>query len=198
MANNNALKKPAQTGLEELEMEIAGEGGNNLNTPAKLSTGSYETANIGPTTSAAEVAAGDELEEAGGNGPSVTTFYVHKIKPGKTLRDNQKIIAEGQQFAGTYEGSFTSGKFNSRTHKIKLADGQVIGTPSTGTLDAKFRYVPRGTRTVVTYQGPDVISSGQWEGSDTYSYSVALPKSLNALIAAGGLPENYPPKVNSK
>jgi hypothetical protein len=136
----------------------------------------------------------DEMESLGDR---VSVYYVHKLKPGKELKQNQAIIQAGQTFSGIYNGSRVSeqSRFKSRTHFLRIVggekDGSIIGLPSCGLLDKRFQFVPKGTKTEVRYDGSNVIKTGQWAGSDSYLYDVKIGKSVNRAIQAGTLPAQY-------
>lgn len=201
MSNKTSIakKSPAEQGLEDL-IELGGgepagqKGGGSTAAPAAAasSTGSATVDSYNED---------EELEEMGG-GARVEIFFVHKIKPGKAPRDNQLLIAEDDTFLGKYEGSFTSGKFDSRTHKITVTDGpwagKTIGLPTAGVLDRKFQCVPKGTKTQVVFTGVNVIKGNhKYAGSESYSYNVSLPGSVKRAIEAGTLPASYELKVSN-
>jgi hypothetical protein len=185
---NTALKTPAQTGLEELETESARseKSSYSMMAPAEMiaenaATVSNAIANTAATSSDAFL--GDEELESAGSGPRVGRFYV--IDPEGSLKDNQAEIKPGQIVKGTYEGSYTSGEYDSRTHKIReAADGVVSGLPAAGALNKGFQFVPRGTKVAVIFEGMD----GKFNNFD-----VLRPPSLNRRIEANdpSLPKNY-------
>lgn len=200
MTKTSAAKKqsPAEQGLDDLIMMEGTDEGNNPTSAAISAPATNEATATAETTSAADYNPEDDELTVLGDGARVETFFIHKLKPGKTLGDNQVIIEKDQEFLGTYEGSFTSGRFGSRTHKITLlgetAGAEVeetIGLPTCGKLDKNFQYVPQGTKVLVKYNGSAVIKTGQWKGQDAYLYDVAVPKKVTAAIKAGELKANY-------
>lgn len=172
----NAARKStaAQLGLEELELESAGG-----TTSTTIAEDQAPTSINYETTSAVE--ADDDLESAG-SGPRVGRFYV--IAPEKELRADQAELKEGQQIVGTYEGSYVGGEYNSRTHKVREADGTVSGLPSAGKLNKMFQFAPRGLRVAVIFEGIE----GKFK-----NFEVKRPRSFNARVEANDptLTKNY-------
>jgi hypothetical protein len=176
-----AFTTAAQQGLEDLNeiMETSGSG-------AQL-------------TSAAELAADDEMETTGGGGPRAEIFFSHEAYEG--MKDTDRLIGENDTFDGEYVGSFVSGQYDSRKHKIRISggtygkslNGKVIALPTAGKLDKKFQFVPSGTRTIVTYEGRATKADvgPLWKGQLPFRYEVALPKKVNRAIEAGTLTANY-------
>lgn len=146
-------------------------------------------------TSAATLAVDDEMESIGGNGPRVEVFLTYEAYDG--MKPTDKVINAGDSFDGQYLGSFVSGQYNSRKHKVRPTSGplagKVIGLPVAGALDKKFQFAPFGTRTIVEYKGRATKAEvgPTWKGQLPYRYEVALPKSVNAAIEAGTLTANY-------
>ena len=137
-------------------------------------------------------------------GPRVDIFFNHKMPESGELKDNQRLIATGDQFYGTYVGSFVSGQYDSRIHKITVTKGELtgktIGLPSTTTLDRFFQKVPDGTRTQVTYKGRATKDEmpDDWKGQLPYRYDAQVPKPVRLAIEAGKLPARYEVKERDK
>lgn len=193
---------PAQQGLDEIMNLGDDDGGSDEGNGSPSSavfvntTKNQQTVpkSPGPTTTV-ESFDEEELEPTGG-GARVEIFYSHKQY--EDMKDNQKVVAKGDEFIGTYSGSFVSGPNKSRTHKLTLSDsGTVIGLPSCGRLDSAFQKVPEGTRALVRFVGSDKIKTGPWKGKPAYNYEVALPKAINAAIKDGTLKTNYELKAKS-
>lgn len=139
---------------------------------------------VGSVTAEAEanVAAGtndtgteDELVAVGGNEP--VAFYYHYKAPKKTPKNPFKIIEAGTTITGIYLRSFISGKFKNPTYLFRTEEG-IVGLPGCGYLNKSNRMpsIAKGSRVKITYNGMKVIEGGEWEGSDSHTFSILAAK----------------------
>lgn len=118
-----------------------------------------------------------ELKEVGGGGDRISTFYNHAMPKSGVLRADQKVLAEGQEFNGTYVGSFENdGKFGkSVNHKIKTTEG-TISLPGSGQLNKRLGQVENGSVVYIQYTGKAAISDGKYAGTLAHTYIVRAEK----------------------
>jgi hypothetical protein len=147
----NAKKSYAEEGLEEVQQEAT--------------TIAVSTENT-PSDDTFHVVSGVEPVE----------FFYRTSAPKKPTKSPFKILEKGQVIEGVYEKSFTAGKFNNPTFLIRLANGNLIGLPSAGSLTKAMNRVAEGAKVKITYEGMATIKGGQWAGSDAHNYSVLASK----------------------
>jgi hypothetical protein len=121
-----------------------------------------------------------ELKEVGGGGDRIACFYNHTMPKSGVLRSDQKVLAEGQEFNGTYVGSFENqGKFGiSINHKIKTNEG-TISLPGSGQLNKRLGQVEQGSAVFIQYTGKAAIAEGAYAGSLAHTYVVRAEKLKN-------------------
>lgn len=112
----------------------------------------------------------DDFQQVGGLEP--VAFYYRTSAPKKGNKSPFKIIEAGQTITGTYEKSFTGGKFDNTTFLIRTEAGELAGLPSCSSITRAFDKLVQGSKVKVTYNGMQTIKGGQWEGQDAHDYTV--------------------------
>ena len=128
-----------------------------------------EAANI-PVDATEPVEQEEDFQQVGGLEP--IAFYYRLSAPKKQPKQPYKILEPGQTITGTYERSFTTGKFNNPTYVIRGEDGQLFALGSTGGLKRAFDKLAEGSKVKVTYQGMGTIKNGQWAGNESHNFIV--------------------------
>lgn len=111
----------------------------------------------------------DGLKSVGNSYEPIVAYY--SLTQPKSGNTNSRLLEEGAEINGTYEGSFTGKKFGKKTHKVRTNEG-LIGLPGSGQLDKLMGLVKQGATVKVIYQGKKEISSGQYAGKPAHVFIV--------------------------
>lgn len=121
----------------------------------------------------AVVVKNDGFEDVGTNNFEPIVAYYQFTVP---KSDRGRQINVGDEFIGSYDGSFKGKTYGNLTHKLKTAEG-IIGLPSAGQLDKLLGQVAPGTLVKVTYKGKQLIKDGKFAGKQAHGFSVAQKRS---------------------
>lgn len=150
-ATNTKTRSYAEEGLEEIQSDTAA-------AEAAVASNTNNNSDDG------------ELIQVGGLEP--VAYFYRTSAPKKPTKSPFKVIEKGEVITGTYERSFTSGKFKNPTYIVRLADGSLIGLPSSGSLQKAMSKLAEGSKVKITYEGMKPIKGGEWEGTDAHVFIV--------------------------
>lgn len=111
-----------------------------------------------------------EYFQVGGLEP--VKFYYRTSAPKKPTNSPFKILEKGQTITGTYDRSFTAGKFKNATYLVRLENGDLVGLPGAGSLTKAMGKLAEGSKVKITYQGTQEIKGGEWKGQDAHVFTV--------------------------
>lgn len=154
----NQARSFAEEGLEEIREESAA-----------AEAAVPEASNATATSPADEE---EDLVQVGGLEPVAFFYRTTPPKPGKEPKQPYKVLSKGDTIEGTYERSFTAGKFDNKTYIVRQKDGQLVGLPGTGSLSKSIEKLQEGSRVKIVYEGMSEIKAGKWKGSDAHNFTV--------------------------
>ena len=149
--SKTAVKTYAEQGLEEIQDETAA---------------AEAFVNVATATTDDE----GEFQQVGGLEP--VAYFFRFNAPKKPQKSPFKILEKGQTIVGTYERSFTGGKFKNSTYLIRLENGELIGLPSCTAITRAMSKLAETSKVKITYTGAEVIKGGEWAGNEAHAFIV--------------------------
>lgn len=111
------------------------------------------------------------LKPVGGGSLEEIATFVQFTTP-KAGATKARQLNKDESVQGTYEGSFTTKKFNTKYYKIREA-GNLVAVQGTGQLNKLMDKVVEGAEVKITYRGKEKIAKGAMAGKDAHSFFVA-------------------------
>lgn len=97
-----------------------------------------------------------------------------KLRPLTSEEANKGLyaaIGAGDTVTGTFLSS-REDNYGKQNYSIKQGDGSIIVLAGQGNLGRQMSAVEPGNYVEVTYNGKKEITSGQWKGKDSHSFTV--------------------------
>lgn len=102
---------------------------------------------------------------------SVTYAKLRPLTEAEAGKGLYAAINAGDTIAGTFVDA-REDNYGKQNYKIKLGDGTNLVLAGQGNLGRQMAAVEPGNYVEITYKGKQTITSGQWKGKESHTFTV--------------------------